>query len=238
MLIKWVQNLSLGLLLSISFQSMIPSAIAQETGDRFDDIATHWSRHVINWLAGNNPTQTVYLNNPGQKFRPGCRITRGEWVLMFMDILDLKNRPDVERNRLANAPNCRDIPGWKCPFSDIPATQTANPPALNPYYQPSFQAFRTGMISGDSDGTFRPNQKMVDPEAVASLAGVLNLIPQIEKLKKEHGEDPAIQGTDYFMNGIAFQDAWFAPALHGALLANLVAIDWPLEFPSYLPPLS
>ncbi len=236
-----ILSLSLGL-------PSIPRAWAQapvgdtappaEQADVFDDIANHWSRHVINWLAGNNPSHTSYLKQSEGSFRPGCPITRGEWVLMSMDILDLKNRPDVERNRIANAPRCPDILAWRCPFSDVPATQSSNPPELNLYYQATFQAFRTGTISGYTDGTFRPDRTLSYAEAVASLAGALDLVAQIDRLKKLSGEDPSIIGTDYFMNGIVMEKAWFAPALHGALLANLVALDWPLEFYPYRPPLS
>ena len=206
--------------------------------DAFDDLAEHWSRHVINWMAGNNPEKIAYLQTSQQSFRPGCPITRGEWVVMSMRILDLKNLPDRAQNRLTNAPKCPDIPRWLCPFSDVPATQSSNPPELNPYYQATFHASRTGMISGYQDGTFRPSQPLNYAEAIASLASGLNLVAQIDELKARSGEAPSVVGTDYFMNGVAMEEQWFTNALHGALLANLVALDWPIEFYPYRPPLS
>lgn len=209
-----------------------------EQADAFDDIANHWSRHVINWLAGNNPAKVSYLKNSQQSFRPGCPITRGEWVVMSVDILDLKNRPDAEQNRVTNAPKCPDIPSWLCPFSDVSATESSNPPELNQYYQATFHASRTGMISGHQDGTFRPLQPLSYAQAVASLASGLNLVAQIDQLKEQSGEAPSLVGADYFINGSAIKDTWFADALHGALLGNLVALDWPLEFYPYKPPLS
>ncbi|MEM9808316.1 MAG: S-layer homology domain-containing protein [Cyanobacteria bacterium P01_D01_bin.56] len=226
----------LSLVLGIQF---IPQALAEQpiedtslqTADAFDDISTHWSRHVINWLAGNNPSETPYLDNSDLSFRPGCPITRGEWIELSVTIFELNNRPDAESNPIANSPTCPDRPDVKCPFSDVPAT-------ASPYYQDTFQAFRTGMISGYPDGTFRPQQPMNYAEAIASLAAAFNLVPQIDSLKEQHGEAPSTIGTDYFINGRVMEDAWFAAALHGSLLANLVALDWPLEFYPYRPPLS
>lgn len=226
----------LGLLLEMLF---IPPALAEQpmrdaspqAADAFDDVSTHWSRHVINWLAGNNPAETSYLDNSDPSFRPGCPMTRGEWIELSVTMLDLNNRPNAEGNPVASSPTCPDRPDVKCPFSDVLAT-------ANPYYQVTFQAFRTGMISGYSDGTFRPQQPINYAEAIASLAAVFDLIPQIDSLKQRHGEPPSILGTDYFINGQVLEDAWFASALHGALLANLVALDWPLEFYPYRPPLS
>ncbi|MDJ0616107.1 MAG: S-layer homology domain-containing protein [Calothrix sp. MO_192.B10] len=209
-----------------------------EKPDAFNDLGNHWSRHVINWLAGNNPQQISYLKTSEQSFRPGCPIKRGEWVVMFASMLDLKNRPTAKQRQVTNAPKCLDIPSWFCPFSDVPATKSSNPPELRSYYQATFHAWRTGMISGYKDGTFRPERTLTYAEAIASLAGGLNLVAQIDKLKKQSGEKPSIIGTDYFMNGSAMKDQWFVPALHGALLANLVALDWPLEFYPYRPPLS
>ncbi|MEM7065124.1 MAG: S-layer homology domain-containing protein [Cyanobacteria bacterium P01_B01_bin.77] len=226
----------LSLLLGIQ---SIPAALAEQpidtapqaAADAFDDISTHWSRHVINWLAGNNPAETSYLDNSDPSFRPGCPITRGEWIELSVTIFDLKNRSDAESNPVASSPPCPDRPNMKCPFSDVPAI-------ANPYYQDTFQAFRTGMISGYPDGTFRPQQSINYAEAIASLAAALNLVPQIDSLRQRHGEPPSIIGTDYFVNGQVLEDAWFAPALHGSLLANLVALDWPLEFYPYRPSLS
>lgn len=94
------------------------------------------------------------------------------------------------------------------------------------------------MISGYQDGTFQPNKPLSYAEAIASLASGLNLVPQIDKFKQQSGEKPSIVGTDYFMNGSVFKDKWFAKPLHAALLANLVVLDWPLEFYPYEPPLS
>ncbi|ESA35967.1 s-layer protein [Leptolyngbya sp. Heron Island J] len=219
-------------------QPVEDQATLTEQADSFDDIATHWSRHIINWLAGNNPAQTSYLDSSEQRFRPGCPITRGEWIALSVNILDLPNRPDAASNPVANAPICPDSPAWKCPFSDVPATLTSDPSTPNPHYQTTLQAFRTGMISGYPDGTFRPQQTINYAEAVASLAAGLNLVPQIDSLKQRSGEEPSIIGTDYFINGRVMENAWFAPALHGSLLANLVALDWPLEFYPYRPPLS
>ena len=204
----------------------------------FDDIANHWSYHVVKWLAGNNPQQISYLDVSEGRFRPGCPISRTEWAVMSMTILDLKNRPDAEENRVAKAPRCPDIPSWPCPFSDVQATASSNPPELNSDYYPTFHAWRTGLISGYKDGTFQGDRSLTYAEAIASLAGVLDLVAQIETLQQQNGEDPSIIGTDYFMNGIVMEDKWFAPALHGALLANLVALDWPLEFYPNRPPLS
>ncbi|EKU97152.1 S-layer domain containing protein [Leptolyngbya sp. PCC 7375] len=242
-----VKSLSLPMLILFLGMQSIPHALAEpsvedttpiEPADAFDDISTHWSRHIINWLAGNNPSETSYLDISEQRFRPGCPITRGEWIELSVTILDLDNRPDAESNPAAKAPTCPDSPEWKCPFSDIPATLNTDPSLTNPYYPTTFQAFRTGMISGYPDGTFRPQQPITYAEAIASLAAGLNLVPQIDSLKEQHGEKPSTIGTDYFMNGSVMEDAWFAAALHGSLLANLVALDWPLEFYPYRPPLS
>lgn len=201
-----------------------------EKPDAFNDIASHWSRHVINWMAGNNPQQISYLKVRQKNFQPGCPITRGEWIAMSANILDLKNRPSAPGKQVANAPKCPDIPSWRCPFSDIRATESSNPPELFQYYQATFHAWRTGMISGYKNGTFRPNKPLTYTEAIASLNGGLNLVAQIDKRKKQSGEKPSIVGTDYFMNGSVMKDKWFAKPLHGALLANLVVLDWPLEF--------
>lgn len=218
---------------------LIPQALAEQpvedtspqAVDTFDDISTHWSRHVINWLAGNNPAETSYLDNSDPSFRPGCPITRGEWIELSVTILDLNNRPDAEGNPVASSSTCADRPDVKCPFSDVST-------ASNPYYPDTFQAFRTGMISGYPDGTFRPQQPMNYAEAIASLAAAFNLVPQIGSLQQRHGEPSSVIGTDYFINGQVLEDAWFASALHGSLLGNLVALDWPLEFYPYRPSLS
>ncbi|MGD1854801.1 MAG: S-layer homology domain-containing protein [Leptolyngbyaceae cyanobacterium] len=236
-----ILSLSLGLQFTphaVAEQSAEDTAGSLEQEDIFDDIATHWSRHVINWLAGNNSTQTSYLDSSDQRFRPGCPITRGEWIQLSVNVLDLGNQPDAERNPIASAPVCPDRPDLKCPLSDISATLGGNSPKPNPHYQATFQAYRTGMVSGYPDGSFRPQQTINYAETVASLAAALNLVPQIDSLKQQHGEPPATIGTDYFINGRVMEDAWFAPALHGALLANLVALDWPLEFYPYQPSLS
>lgn len=201
-----------------------------EQPDVFNDIGNHWSRHVINWLVRDNPRQISYINNQEQSFRPGCPITRGEWAMMSVTVLDLENRPDAEPGRVAGAPRCPNRPGRPCPFSDVPAPESSPESQQSSYYQATYHAFRTGMMSGYKDGTFRPQQPLTYAEAVASLANGLNLIPQIDALKRQSGEDPSTVGGDYFMNGSVIEDEWFAEALHGALLANLVALDWPLEF--------
>ena len=198
--------------------------------DTFNDIANHWSRHVINWMAGNNPRSISYLKVSEKNFRPGCPITRGEWVAMSANILDLKNSPSAPGKQVVNAPRCPDIPSWRCPFSDVRATESSNPPELFQYYQATFHAWRTGMISGYQNGTFQPNQPLTYTEAIASLNGGLNLVAQIDRRKKQSGEKPSIVGPDYFINGSVMKQEWFAKPLHGALLANLVAFDWPLEF--------
>lgn len=206
--------------------------------DIFNDIDSHWSRHVVNWLAGDNPDNIAYLQKEGENFRPGCPITRGEWVAMSMQVLDLENRPSAGQNRVAKAPRCADVPSWPCPFADVSATARANPPQLRSLYFPTFHAFRTGMMSGYDNGTFRPDKEMTYAEAVAALSGLFNLVPKIPELQKQVGEDPSTIGTDYFMNGIVMEEEWFVAPLHGALLANLVALDWPLEFDPYRPPIS
>lgn len=157
---------------------------------------------------------------------------------MSMQVLDLENRPNAGQNRVGKAPRCADVPSWPCPFSDISATESANPPQLRSLYFPTFHAFRTGMMSGYDDGTFRPDKDMTYAEAVSAFAGLFNLVPKIPELQKQAGEEPSIIGTDYFMNGIVMEDEWFSAPLHGALLANLVAIDWPLEFYPYRPGIS
>lgn len=204
----------------------------------FNDISSHWSHHVVNWLAGDNPDNIAYLKKEGENFRPGCPITRAEWVAMSMQVLDLENRPSAGQNRVAKAPRCPDVPSWPCPFSDVSATASANPPQLRSHYFPSFHAFRTGMMSGYDNGTFRPDKEMTYAEAVAALSGLFNLVPKIPELQKKVGEEPSIIGPDYFMNGVVMEDEWFSAPLHGALLANLVAMDWPLEFSPYQPPIS
>lgn len=239
MLFGYLRGAPLSILSLFLGMQLIPHALAEQpvddtspqATDAFDDISTHWSRHVINWLAGNNPAKTSYLDNSESSFRPGCPITRGEWVELSVTILDLNNRPDAAGNPIASSPPCPDRPEVKCPFADVPAT-------ANPYYQTTFQAFRTGMISGYPDGTFRPQQPMNSAEAISSLAAAFNLVPQIDSLKQRYGEPASIIGTDYFVNGQVLEDDWFASALHGSLLANLVALDWPLEFYPYRPPLS
>lgn len=242
------KSLPLSILIVSLDMQFAPHALANQPGadttaqieqaDSFDDIATHWSRHVINWLAGNNPSQTPYLDTSDESFRPGCPITRGEWIELSVNVFDLNNRPDAGNNLVANAPKCPDSTDWTCPFSDVPATLNGDPSTPNSYYQTTLQAFRTGMISGYPDGTFRPQQPINYAEAIASLAAGLNLVPQIDSLQAQSGEDPSIIGTDYFINGLVMEEAWFAPALHGSLLANLVALDWPLEFYPYRLPLS
>ena len=215
----------------LSIEANPPQEDVIETTDEFDvfnDISDHWSRHVINWLVRDNPQQISYLKNQGESFRAGCPITRGEWAMMSMTVLDLENRPDAEPNRVAKAPKCSNRPGQPCPFSDVPASSEGSLGSSD--YQATYHAFRTGMMSGYKDGTFRPQQPLTYAEAVVSLANGLNLISQIDSLKQQNREKPSIIGTDYFMNGSVMEDAWFAPALHGALLANLVALDWPLEF--------
>jgi hypothetical protein len=240
--LSWVRGEKIIAVLAMSFAltlfsfGLLSQPVLSE--DIFNDIDSHWSRHVVNWLAGDNPDNISYLQKEGENFRPGCPITRGEWVAMSMQVLDLENRPDAGQNRVANAPRCADVPSWPCPFSDISATARANPPQLRSLYFPTFQAFRTGMMSGYDDGTFRPDKGMTYAEAVSAFAGLLNLVPKISELQKQVGEDPSIIGTDYFINGIVMEDEWFSAPLHGALLANLVALNWPLEFYPYRPPIS
>lgn len=231
----------ISIVISLLSLGWVDTAIAQPTNtppDSFEDINNHWSRHVINWLAGNNPSQTTYLDTTEPTFNPGCPITRGEWVALSTTVFDLNNRPDSLVNQLATAPQCPDRPDVKCPFSDIPAMLNNKPTAAHPHYQSTFQAFRTGMVSGYPDGTFRPEQPLTYAEAIASLAAVFELVPQIDRLKEQANEDSSVVGTDYFINGSAFTNSWFTPALHGTLLANLVALDWPLEFYPYQPPVS
>ncbi|WP_414625172.1 S-layer homology domain-containing protein [Calothrix sp. CCY 0018] len=231
-----VLTVSLLTILSQPIQNAYADEPVEETAetnykpDTFNDIANHWSRHVINWMAGNNPRSISYLKVSENNFRPGCPITRGEWVAMSSNILDLKNSPSAPGKQVANVPRCPDIPSWRCPFSDIRATESSNPPELFQYYQATFHAWRTGMISGYKNGTFQPSKPLTYTEAIASLNGGLNLVAQIDKRKKQSGEKPSIVGTDYFMNGSVMEDKWFAKPLHGALLANLVVLDLPLEF--------
>ena len=116
-------------LILFSFALWSQPVLSEET-DAFNDISSHWSRHVVNWLAGDNPDNISYLKKEEENFRPGCPITRAEWVAMSMEVLDLANRPNAGQNRVAKAPRCADVPSWPCPFSDISATASANPPQL------------------------------------------------------------------------------------------------------------
>ena len=233
---KIIAVLAMSLLVTLLNFGLLSQPVLSE--ELFNDIDSHWSRHVVNWLAGDNPDNTSYLKKEEENFRPGCPITRAEWVAMSMQVLDLANRPNAGQNRVAKAPRCADVPSWPCPFSDISATASANPPQLRSLYFPTFHAFRTGMMSGYDDGTFRPDKGMTYAEAVSAFAGLLNLVPKIPELQKQVGEDPSIIGPDYFMNGAAMEDEWFSVPLHGALLANLVAMDYPMEFYPYRPPIS
>ena len=225
MLKQMLVALTLGIALGMARNA--PVAASSQGSDAFSDIASHWSRHVINWLAGQNPAETTYLETSASQFQPGCPISRGDWVALASPIFNLESRPSV--GPLDQAPPCSDGPG-KCPFTDIAAA--------SPWHQTTYEAFRTGLMSGYPDGSFRPEQPLTYAEAVVSLAALLELVPQIEQRQQQYGEAPATTGTDYFINGQVMADAWFAPALHGALLANLVALDFPLEFYPQRPPLS
>lgn len=105
----------------------------------FSDMGSHWARSAVNELTSKN----IIDNSYGTSFRPGTATTRAEFAVMLSRGLGLTGSPETAQR-----------------FRDVQAnTQTGAYIGA---------AAKAGIITGNTDGTFRPND-LVTREQMAIM---------------------------------------------------------------------
>ncbi|WP_186438394.1 InlB B-repeat-containing protein [Cohnella terricola] len=112
----------------------------------FSDIAGHWAAASIRQAVGSG----IVSGYPDGTFKPNQKVTRAEFAVMLIKALKLKG--ESETLKFGDE---ADIQAWA--------------------RQEVAQAVQAGIISGYSDGTFRPDAKITRAEMVAMLAKALKL---------------------------------------------------------------
>jgi hypothetical protein len=138
----------------------------------FTDVAQHWSRGAVNEMGSRLVVQGIGNGS----FNPDADITRAEFAAIIVRGLGLR----VEQG--------------ETPFTDVSAGKW--------YVGAVNTAYKFGLISGYTDGTFRPQGKITRQEAMAIIGRAMQITGLREKLG---GEDVAnaLQG---------YQDAGNLPA--------------------------
>ncbi|MBU7006555.1 S-layer homology domain-containing protein [Phosphitispora fastidiosa] len=128
-----------------------------ENKKSFADTAGHWAQDDINILA----SKLIISGKTQDIFAPDKEITRAEFAAILVRALALQ--PNVKNAK----------------FSDVPsgAWHEAAVAAAEEY----------GIITGYTDGTFRPNAKVTNEEAAAMLIRDLRVAVMIRKMLIEAG---------------------------------------------------
>lgn len=111
----------------------------------FSDIAEHWARQDIEYLAARE-----LVNGVSEKeFEPHRDITRAEFTKMLCQVLKLESQSDLDTE-----------------FTDIPE---------NAWYRDSvLTAFNAGLVNGVSVTRFEPNRNITRQEMAAMIARALD----------------------------------------------------------------
>jgi hypothetical protein len=124
----------------------------------FADVATHWSRAAVN----NMGSRLVITGYEDGTFRPEEPITRAEFAAIVVRALGLR------------------LPTQAVPFSDVKSGDW--------FYEAVRLAHENGIISGYSDGTFRPDSLITREEAMAMIRRAMS----VAKLSAGTGGEAAV----------------------------------------------
>ena len=108
----------------------------------FPDIEGHWARQNITYLYSNG----IISGMPDGTFKPNQRVTRAELASLLVRARGL---------------NSENLTVTNNPFKDVPQSHWAHRDIL--------MAREAGIISGYTDGTFRPNNNVTRAEIAAML---------------------------------------------------------------------
>lgn len=161
------------ILVLLLLTAVMPSAVANDTSVSFADVpVTDWYAAVVSYAAS-----TGYAIGSNGYFRPNAAVTRGEFTTMLAHILCPEGIPD-------------SIPDSG--FGDVPQSEF--------YARPVAWAYAAGLVSGTSEDSFSPEDK-IRREDMALI------ILRAESL-------PALQGLPYINEASQFCDdaeiSWYA----------------------------
>jgi len=128
----------------------------------FSDIGNHWAAPFIRGLA----SQGLISGFEDGRFQPDGNMTRAQYAALLVSTFNpLPERPPID-------------------FRDVPSTHWAAA-AIQ-------QTYRGRLLSGNVDGTFRPEQNILRIEVILSLVNGLELPPGDVALVERYGDREAI----------------------------------------------
>lgn len=122
---------------------------------QFKDVEAHWARTAIAWVS----SQSLVSGYADGTFRPNNPITRLEFALILFRLSSVKNMPIKNKN---------------IKFSDFNDSHK--------YYNIVRDVCSKGLLSGYSDGTFKPNEQLSREE----LAVILSRLEEVKNKKIIH----------------------------------------------------
>lgn len=148
---KFWRHVGLAVLLFFCLSVLAPNAYA------FSDVKdTHWAKNEIDFLVARG----IVSGYGDGTFKPGRGVTRGEFASLIIKALNLED-------------SVWALQGGGQLFRDVPVKHWAKG-----YIQ---LAWELGIVSGYSDGTFRPDQTIRRDEMVSMLIRALRFIGQGDK---------------------------------------------------------
>ncbi|MFF2093342.1 immunoglobulin-like domain-containing protein, partial [Paenibacillus sp. NPDC058174] len=124
----------------------------------FNDVAGHWAQNAVNDMG----SRMIIEGTGGGQFSPNRHITRAEFTAIIVRALGLK------------------LENGSMPFSDVKTTA---------WFSSAIQtAYAYGLIGGDNDGTFRPNDKITREQAMVILSKAMKISGLKSKLSAQPGD--------------------------------------------------
>ncbi|WP_139990451.1 S-layer homology domain-containing protein, partial [Paenibacillus paridis] len=124
----------------------------------FNDVTGHWAQIAVNDMG----SRMIIEGTGGGQFNPNRHITRAEFTAIIVRAMGLK----LENGSMS--------------FSDVKTTA---------WYSSAIQtAYAYGLIGGDNDGTFRPNDKITREQAMVILSNAMKISGLKNKLSAQSGD--------------------------------------------------
>ncbi|MBU7008349.1 S-layer homology domain-containing protein [Phosphitispora fastidiosa] len=133
---------------------------------RFADVDNHWSKEAVNDMG----SRLVISGYEDGTFKPGKDITRAEFAAIVVNALGLRE------------------PAKEITFSDIKEDSW--------YYGKVSLAYEYGIVSGYTDGSFKPDKNITREEAMAMVAKAMPIAKLDTDLNAEEVSEALVKFTD------------------------------------------